>query len=62
MKTIYQIAVMTNLAWNVVARYTQDFEPVAYCGRSKLYDEQQVQLICELMKVEYLTFESKMNN
>jgi hypothetical protein len=61
MKTIYQIAVMTNLTWNAVAIYAQDFEPAAYNGKIKLYDENQVQLICELMKVEFLTFESKMN-
>jgi hypothetical protein len=64
MKNVTQIAKMTNKSKTYITSFVSDFVPaeiVQMSKESKLYNEYQVELICEMLKIEYVYLESKIN-
>lgn len=68
MKSISQIATICLLDWEIVYRAIQrlNITPVRTAGRRNYYDKHQQELIFDNLhhcgKLQYLTFESKLND
>jgi hypothetical protein len=68
MKTIREISKILNVSYELVFRsvYTLEIEPAKRYCRKRLFDEYQIELIIDFLhytgKLQYLIFESKMNN